>query len=175
MVKDKAVHTACGVVELYPLGRSIASKPGLVPDLTLGNPSPVGICEHCQTVIYLPGTDIPAQGKKTPEKQACPVCSQFAMRSVDAREPKGFFSDLIPSDFEGVFDWTPRSTRPFLAIKTDITEQRRINNVCVASFAGEIISINDDGGKGGFDFQQAKIFGKTFLAPMLWRQALIFM
>ncbi|MEH2394961.1 MAG: hypothetical protein V7K21_26030 [Nostoc sp.] len=33
-VKDKAVHTACSVVELYSQNKNIDSKPGLVPALT---------------------------------------------------------------------------------------------------------------------------------------------
>ncbi|MHC5722695.1 MAG: DEAD/DEAH box helicase, partial [Nostoc sp.] len=50
-VKDKAVHTACGVVELYPQGKNIESKPGLVPALTEENKS-LGLCGNCQAVIY---------------------------------------------------------------------------------------------------------------------------
>ncbi|ABI67646.1 putative helicase [Syntrophomonas wolfei subsp. wolfei str. Goettingen G311] len=161
LVKDKAVHTACGVVDLYPKGNQVASKPGFIPDLIEGNPSPVGICGHCQAVMYLPGTAITALGGRTPEVIQCPVCSAVEMRRLDAREPKGFFSDLTPGDFEGVFEWVPNSTRPFLAIKADNPHPIHVNNVCISSFADEIISINDDGGKGGFDFQQAKVHNRS--------------
>ena len=84
------------------------------------------------------------------------------MRYLDAREPKGFFSDLLPGDFEGAFEWVPNSTRPFLAIKEfNNLNQTNISNVCISSFADEIISINDNGGKGGFDFQKAKVFNRS--------------
>lgn len=161
LVKDKAVHTACGVVELYPRGREVATKPGLVPDLTEGNPSPLGICGHCQAVLYLSGTSAPASGGKMPEKNECPVCTKYELRSLDAREPKGFFSTLTPEDFEGIFDWTPHSTRPFLAIKSVNKKEIDINNVIISSFADEIISINDNGGEGGFDFQKAKVHSRA--------------
>lgn len=160
LVKDKAVHTACGVVDLYPRGNQVASKPGFVPDLVESNPSPVGICGHCQAVMYLPGTSQTSRGGKMPEVIQCPVCSKIEMRCLDAREPKGFFSDLNPDDFEGAFEWVPRSTRPFLAIKADSPNPINIDNTCVSSFADEIISINDDAGKGGFDFQQAKVHNR---------------
>ena len=42
-VKDKQVHRACGVVELFPYGRQLRSRPGFAPDLS--NPSaPIGVC-----------------------------------------------------------------------------------------------------------------------------------
>jgi DEAD/DEAH box helicase domain-containing protein len=161
IVKDKAVHTACGVVELAPQGSRLISKPGFVPALEHGNPSPIGICECCQAVVYLHSTDRPAPGGVLPEIQDCPVCQNHAMRCLDAREPKGFISTLAPKDFEGSFDWTPRSSRPFLGIKDINAQQSQVNNTRIARFADEIISINDDGGKGGFDFQKAKVYGKT--------------
>ena len=42
-VKDKQVHTACGVVELHPLGRTVVSKGGFYPAAPgLFNRGPVG-------------------------------------------------------------------------------------------------------------------------------------
>lgn len=162
IVKDKAVHTACGVVELAPQGSRVVSKPGFVPDLNHGNPSPMGICEHCQAVVYLPGTNNPAPGGVVPDIQDCPICQNHAMRCLDAREPRGFISTLSPKDFEGSFDWSPRSSRPFLGIKDINAQQKQVNNVCISSFADEIISINDNGGKGGFDLQKAKVFDNNY-------------
>lgn len=49
-VKDKAVHTACGVVDLYPQGNGVGSRAGFVPDLDQGNPNPIGLCDYCQAV-----------------------------------------------------------------------------------------------------------------------------
>ncbi len=160
-VKDKAVHTACGVVELYPQGNTIATAPGLVPALTQGNES-LGLCSNCQAVIYpyitlnepLPG------GQRSPTTQ-CPVCGvNDAMRYIDAREPKAFFTDLQPEDFDGQFEWQPRSTRPSLSIPpNDGTPANNgtpasVLNASVSAFNDNIISVNDNGGTGGFDFYE---------------------
>ena len=89
-VKDKAVHTACGVVELYPQGNGVASRPGFFPDFNSGNPSPIGLCDNCQAVTNLEPTLAPAHGEQEPVRIQCPVCQEVTLRSIDAREPKGF-------------------------------------------------------------------------------------
>jgi DEAD/DEAH box helicase domain-containing protein len=165
-VKDKAVHTACGVVELYPQGNKIASAPGLVPALSQGNQS-LGLCSNCQAVIY-PYTVLnqPLPGGQTPQTVQCPVCGANDLRCIDAREPKGFFTDLQPEDFDGQFEWQPRSTRPSLSIPpNDGTRANNgtpasVLNASVSAFNDNIISVNDNGGEGGFDFQQATVFGR---------------
>lgn len=160
-VKDKAVHTACGVVELHPQGNTIASAPGLVPALSQGNPS-LGLCSNCQAVIYpytLLNQPLPG-GQRSPTVQ-CPVCRvNDALRCIDAREPKGFFTDLQPEDFDGQFEWQPRSTRPSLSIGANVGTPTSVLNASVSAFNDNIISVNDNGGEGGFDFQQATVFGQ---------------
>jgi Lhr-like helicase len=160
-VKDKAVHTACGVVELHPQGNTIATAPGLVPALTQSNQS-LGLCSNCQAVIYphtLLNQPLPG-GQRSPTSQ-CPVCLvNDALRCVDAREPKGFFTDLQPEDFDGQFEWQPRSTRPSLSIGANVATPDTILNASISALNDSIISVNDDGGKGGFDFQQATVFGR---------------
>lgn len=157
-VKDKAVHTACGVVELFPQGGRIASSPGLVPALTESNRS-LGLCKNCQAVVY-PHTvlEAPLSVSETPPTLECPVCGANDLRTVDAREPKGFFTDLQPEDFDGQFEWQPRSTRPSLSISANVTPPVSILNASVCAFNDSIISVNDNGGEGGFDFQQATVF-----------------
>ena len=155
-VKDKAVHTACGVVELIPQGNGApAPKPGFYPALPRGNPSPVGLCNNCQAVDSLDETEAPALGNQEPEFTECPVCKQEAFRSIDAREPKGFFTDLAPDDFEGSFEWKPRSTRPTLSLKSQGAQTELVGNTKVCAFDDEIISVNDNGGRGGFDFRKS--------------------
>ena len=39
------------------------------------------------------------------------------LRVLDAREPKGFFTDFNPQDFDGQFEWNPRATRPSLGMQ----------------------------------------------------------
>jgi hypothetical protein len=90
----------------------------------------------------------------------CPVCDEETLRVVDAREPKGFFTDLEPKDFEGQFEWTPRSTRPTLGIN-EPSEQPRVDNAVVVAIQDHIQSINDCGGNGGFDFRPARVYGES--------------
>ncbi|MEH2027870.1 DEAD/DEAH box helicase [Nostoc sp.] len=159
-VKDKAVHTACGVVELYPQGKNIESKPGLVPALTQENKS-LGLCGNCQAVIYpYKLLNKPHPGYQEPPKDICPVCGVDALRCLDAREPKGFFTNLQPEDFDGQFEWQPNATRPSLSVNAQVGNVQRTLNATVSAFNDHIISVNDNGGNGGFDFQNALIYGK---------------
>jgi DEAD/DEAH box helicase domain-containing protein len=160
-VKDKAVHTACGVVDLYPAGQGVATRPGFYPDLTMGN-SPIGICDSCQArVTNLPVTNTAAVGDQVPAPVLCNVCNQVTLRPIDAREPKNFFTDLTPEDFDGSFEWYPRATRPTLGIQPPGVPPLDIENAKVVTFSDEIVSINDNGGLGGFDFQNALVRGTT--------------
>ena len=70
------------------------------------------MCRNCQAVVF-PHTitlNQPLPGGQPPQTTQCPVCGENELRYVDAREPKGFFSDLDAEDFDGQFEWTPRST-----------------------------------------------------------------
>lgn len=157
-VKDKAVHTACGVVELYPAGNHVDSRSGFVPDLNEGNRAPIGLCNNCQAVVLLDPTDAPAEGGETPTLIDCQVCGETELRAVDAREPKGFFTDQQPTDFDGAFEWNPRATRPTLNFQIQPEASAHIKNADVSVLENkEILSINDDGGAGGFDFQRASV------------------
>lgn len=160
-VKDKAVHTACGVVELRPAGgNQIQSNPGLYPPLTEDNPLPIGRCENCYAVTYLENQPIaPPVSDTDLQIQTCPVCKADAMVIIDAREPKDFFTDLSPDDFEGRFEWTPRSTRPSIGFKAKGASQT-FANVEVGHLYDDITSINDNGGAGGFDFFDTTVYGK---------------
>lgn len=163
-VKDKAVHTAVGVVSLKPAGGIVRSEPGLYPPLSEGNPHPIGLCEHCQAVVPLPSLSDPLPGNQEPQKQTCPVCNyaQPSLKPLDVREPKGFFTDLEPEDFEGQFEWQPRSTRPSLSIQTENADSATVGNCAVMNLSDRILSVNDNGGNGGFDFYTSvKIYGKV--------------
>jgi DEAD/DEAH box helicase domain-containing protein len=161
-IKDKAVHRACGVVELLPAGERVASAPGFTPPLDVANPSPVGFCDRCQAVTYLPSMTSTVRGGQAPATVQCPVCQEISMRPIDAREPKGFFTDLDPDEFEGSFEWTPRSTRPTLTVDAAGATAVTVGNVSVSSLEDtEILSVNDNGGKGGFDFCEASVYGQN--------------
>ena len=158
-VKDKAVHIACGVVELYPDGDRVNSRSGFVPDLNEENPALIGLCNHCQAVVPLAPKDLPTGG----EKISCQVCGETGLQPIDAREPKGFFTDQQPTDFDGAFEWTPRATRPTLNFETQPEELEHVENAEVSVLEDkEILSINDNGGTGGFNFQEARVRGKQW-------------
>lgn len=159
-VRDKAVHTACGVVDLVPTnnGNHILSRPGLSPALTEPNQA-LGLCTNCQAVVYPYQPDQPITGSNINQRSECPVCHQQSLRLLDAREPKGFFTDLNPEDYDGQFEWQPRSTRPTVSINSPAGNPILVLNANVSSVSDRIISINDNGGRGGFDFQNTSIFG----------------
>jgi DEAD/DEAH box helicase domain-containing protein len=52
-VRDRAVHTACGVVDLVPAnnGNHTLSRPGFSPALPESNQA-LGLCGNCQAVVY---------------------------------------------------------------------------------------------------------------------------
>ncbi len=167
-VKDKAVHTAVGVVDFYPAG-IVQTDNGLYPPLPEANKHLlIGLCHTCQAVI-VPSPAVvasPLSGGIEPAKTICPVCQdqEPSLRTLDAREPKGFFTDLYPSDFEGQFEWSPRSTRPSLSINDPanaaLAPTGTVNNTAISAVSDHIYSINDNGGVGGFDFQAARYYGK---------------
>ncbi|MCC5637615.1 hypothetical protein LC593_17570 [Nostoc sp. CHAB 5844] len=155
-VKDKAVHNACGVVELYPQGHRVTSAAGLFPALPNSNES-VGLCGKCQAVVFpYTGLNQPPPGGLEPQKTQCLVCGANELRYIDAREPKGFFTDLNPEDFDGQFEWQPRSTRPSLSVRANVPPPSVIvnTNAAISDFNENIISVNDNGGEGGFDFYE---------------------
>ena len=162
-VKDKAVHNACGVVELFPQGSMIASASGLFPALPDGNER-IGFCRNCQAVVPSQNEiEQPPQGGVQPQTNQCPICSANELRYIDAREPKGFFADLDPQDYDGQFEWTPRSTKPSLSISANVPSLDTIpnSNASISAFNEDIISVNDNGGEGGFDFRDdVRVYGK---------------
>ncbi|QLL29539.1 DEAD/DEAH box helicase [Thermosynechococcus sichuanensis E542] len=158
-VKDKAVHTACGVVELVPRNRRVEVRNGFVPPLPDSNHA-LGLCQNCQAVVYPYQPQQPIVGTCN-GKVECPVCHRRTLRCLDAREPKGFFTDLQPKDYDGQFEWSPHSTRPSLSINTIESSPVQVLNANISSTSEHIISVNDNGGKGGFWFQQASVSGKS--------------
>jgi hypothetical protein len=163
-VKDKAVHTATGVVDFEPAGKHVRIKPGFYPALPMPNPMGLGLCDNCQAVVRL-GAPAPLLSGQEPEMQTCPVCQaeEPSLRVLDAREPKGFFTDLRPEDFEGQFEYQPRSTRPTLSVQTvQDAPLAKVDNALVSTFddSVSILSLNDNGGQGGFAFQDARVDGQ---------------
>jgi hypothetical protein len=160
VVKDKAVHTACGLVNFAPSRRDADVRPGMVPSLRDPNPAPIGLCTNCQALVTLPYSVEPQPATTPVNIVTCPVCGRETMRELDAREPQGFFSNLEPQEFEGRFEWTPRAGRPTLAVGSNGSEKSVVGNILVSSFTDDILTINENGDEGGFAFRTATFFGK---------------
>ena len=155
-VKDKRVYRAAGVCDFFPMGSEVGVRPGLIPRLKDDSDAPVGnilvgVCQSCQAVTYLDLTAAPASGGIVPQLRACPVCAEVALVPLDAREPQGFFCQTN-EDFDSTFDWSPRASRPMLCVSTDNLVNLPGTNLSISAAPSEVISINDNGGQGGFDF-----------------------
>ena len=149
IVKDKRLHTASGVVEFFPMGNRVRSQNGFVPPLPGENDARLGICNVCKSAQHATAAD-----KGAP----CQVCESSKVRFLDAREPKGFVTDFRAQDYHGVFEWTPNATVPTLSVESGKDDKPiPVRNSEAASFSGEILSVNDNGGTGGFDFRRATV------------------
>jgi DEAD/DEAH box helicase domain-containing protein len=157
-VMDKSVHTAIGVVHLVPVGGKVKAEPGLTPALGESNPNWIGTCDNCQAIIY--PLKVTQHSYDSSLRIECPACGQERLKAIDAREPKDFFTDGEPEDFDGSFEWRPQATRPSLALNLQEDQDNPIKliaNAQVSQFVGPILSINDNGGRGGFYFQERKL------------------
>lgn len=155
-VKDKRVFKAAGVVDLIPAGDTVRVRPGLTPPLIGDNGTAIGnvrlgICHACQAVANLDPQPLPPAGGAPLLAQECPVCHEVQMVSLDAREPRNFFC-FSGTDFDGTFEWAPRATRPMVSVDTAELSHLPGSNVRASAAATEIVSVNDNGGEGGFDF-----------------------
>lgn len=156
-VKDKAVHTAIGVVDLFPQGGgNIGVAAGFYPALNQPNYK-IGLCTNCRAVI--PQTDLTNTVRESDPKQivVCTVCGHSDLHIVDAREPRDFFTDQDPQDYEGQFEWQPRATHPSLAFRRSADADQSVKNTRIGTIFDHIISINDAGGDGGFVFYDSYV------------------
>jgi ATP-dependent helicase YprA (DUF1998 family) len=135
-VKERAIHTAIGVVRYYPLGRAVAEDPD-----PLGPSVPVGVCGNCQHVETV-----------NPGVPACPTCGAPAgegereYRVLDLRQPKGFASYYSKArDYDGAFDFVPRAARPKVGRPAFAIGPHL--NFDVGAGVGNLYVINDNGSK----------------------------
>lgn len=148
IVRDKQVHKAVGVVSLAPSAYGRATvRPGLYPDLNQQNPNPLGVCANCHAVHEDEALAV-LVGSANAE---CPTCGQPDLRVLDTREPRDFYTDGEPEDYNGFFELRTRSTRPSLAVNEQ-SGVKRIGNAVVEGSKKEIITFNDAHGQGGFNF-----------------------
>ena len=129
-VKDKAIHTALGVVKLLPEGGNrVKVEPGFHPPLHQQS-FKIGLCGHCRAVVRQKEESATIRAGAQPLKTVCDVCGAKELRMVDAREPRNFFTDQAPQDFEGHFDWQARASYPSLQFDLD-KQPTQVSNATV--------------------------------------------
>lgn len=136
-VKDGVVHAAVGVAHYERRGQQVVpvSNP-------LGAPTPLGTCRTCQAVVFRPA----------PQTTLCPVCAAPAFEIVQLAQPRGFRTWFGAYwDFDGIFEWTPRASRP----KTDpgLLQMQTVANSEFWSGEAEVCVVNDNAGRK-FEFRK---------------------
>jgi ATP-dependent helicase YprA (DUF1998 family) len=138
-VKDGVIHTAVGVVDYVPQGHRVVERPD-----PLGPISIVGMCRRCQAVD---GSAQPAA--------SCPVCGAITpdYGHVRLAQPRGFRTWFGESrDFDGVFEWTPRASRPKVGVRSNIGFTP-VRNFDIWSGEDTVYVVNDNDG-AMFDFEK---------------------
>jgi ATP-dependent helicase YprA (DUF1998 family) len=139
-VKDGLVHTSVGVVKYRPQGNMVVQEPN-----PLGPPRLIGFCGNCQAVDVQPA----------PGTVSCPVCltpaqPQTGYEIIQLSQPLGFRTWFNSDrDFDGVFEWTPRASRPKMGATIQPLAPRA--NFGVWSDQETVFVVNDNAGRG-FDF-----------------------
>jgi DEAD/DEAH box helicase domain-containing protein len=133
-VKDGLIHTSVGVVDYQPQGNQVVEMPD-----PLGPARSIGFCRRCQAV-----------DDSANPAAACQVCRATTQDSpgyeiVQLSEPKGFRTWYGRTrDFEGLFEWTPRASRPKMGIAQLQGTQRA--NFEVWSDQATVFVVNDNNG-----------------------------
>ena len=153
-VKDKRVHTAIGVIDFGPDG---SPRDGFLPPLSEPNPSLVAYCSKCQAIEIVDASQIQRADNDASTSHACGACGEAPIDLTDARTPMGFLTALRSSPFDGQFEFRPRSTRPQLGLRLDTITTTIVRNIRASSAKDVILSINDNGKRGGFDFEETEI------------------
>lgn len=134
-VKDGLIHTSVGVVDYQLRGNEIREIPN-----PLGPPRSIGYCRSCQAVD---DSEHPAE--------VCQVCRQASDDDsnygvIQLSEPKGFRVWYgRTKDFEGLFEWTPRASRPRMGV-VHLPSSRRANFE-VLSGQATVFTVNDNNGR----------------------------
>lgn len=149
VVKDKALHTAVGLVTYEPANGQWL--PGKAPD---GDRLTVGICAKCLSVNL---------GES---EHACPVCEATPGDNGDYRvlpscQPLGFRTSYQAQDYDGTFEFTPRAFSARLTLDTTSGLVPRWTKAAeFKSGEGRIVVVNAGSGEG---YQFGKVRGQDGL------------
>ncbi|MFG1768318.1 DEAD/DEAH box helicase [Nocardia salmonicida] len=148
VVKDKALHTAVGLVTYEPAGGQWL--PGKAPD---SDRLMVGICTKCLSVNLR-------------EFDSCPVCGATTGESGGYRilpscQPLGFRTSYKAQDYDGTFEFTPRAFSARLTLDTTSALVPRCTKAAeFRSGEGRIVVVNAGTGEG---YQFGKVMGQDGL------------
>jgi DEAD/DEAH box helicase domain-containing protein len=137
-IKDGLIHTSIGVVDYQPQGHAVIEQPN-----PLGPPTPIGVCRQCQAI----------DGSQSPAP-TCSVCGAAPpnYERINISQPRGFRTWFGASrDFDGVFEWTPRSSRPKVAVTPAV--MMPVVNFEIWTGQDTVYVINDNDGQQ-FDFEK---------------------
>lgn len=153
-VKEGMIHTAIGVVNYQRQGVTVVEQPD-----PLGPPITVGSCGVCQAI-----------DDSVPLPPACPVCRAAVgvFRAIDLAQPAGFRTLYgTERDYDGVFEWMPRATRPKLGVTSATVESAA--NFEVSRTSDTVYVINDNNGDL-FSFEKLPGNGETWATSAALRK-----
>lgn len=133
IVKDKGVYTAVGLADYERRGPT-TWVPVSDPE---GPASPVGLCRACS-------------GVDPDGSPACPTCGSSetdgTYRVTTVAEPRGFRTNYRePEDYDGTFEFTPRSGHARLSVADRLAE-RQLGRLSVRHGKARVLVVNDAGG-----------------------------
>jgi Lhr-like helicase len=129
VVKDKAVHTAVGVVDYYQHANGFWDQ-GSDP---LGPVTEAGLCSSCMGITFDDGAD-------------CPTCAanEPSFRRVSLVQPAAYRTSFKPRDYEQLGEPTARASQPRLSLPP--APGRVVRNAFVRVANAEVIVTNDNNG-----------------------------
>ena len=133
-VKDKAVHTAIGIVKYFPQHGKIIAEDGFDKVLE------IGLCDSCLALVENP----------IKESNRCPVCKEDKLQHRHLIEPDGFRTDYTNGrEFDGQFEFTAQALRPRMAAKIEEESWVTVNPYCRiwSQRPLQTYAINDNGGQ----------------------------
>lgn len=152
LVKDKAIHSAVGVVDFFQVG----SGRYLEGEEPLADLRTVGTCSACLTLQAQPDAVPPGR---------CPVClaTEPEYRVFPIGEAKGYRSSFRRRDYEQLGEPASRAGQPRLTLPGSLPS-RLVENARLTGGSAEITSVNDNRGRL-FAFSAAEISWKGDWSP----------
>lgn len=131
LVKDKALHTAIGLVDYTMKGNQAEPV-----DDPRGEVQDVGTCPDCRAVDLVPVST-----------GLCPTCGSSEYQVMTMAQPLGYRTDHSGKDYDGTFEWTAHASYPRISIPATLAEAVE-GNATIRAGKVELVSLNDNNGAG---------------------------